>query len=202
MSKRYTLLATIFCVCLVASNMFETKIFSAGNLILTGGFLLFPVSYIINDCLSEIYGYKETRFVIWSAVLLNLFIVLIAQLVRILPAAEFWDGQIHFDYIFKADFRITIASMAAFLVGSLINSKVMVKMRISQGAKGFCWRAVISSLFGETADSLVFFPIAFWNVGLKNMLIMMITQIILKTMYEVVLLPVSSYAIKRMKSTL
>jgi len=199
MSKRYTILTTLFCVCLVASNLFETKIFMAGSLILTGGLTIFPISYILNDCITELYGYKHARFVIWNAMILNIFVVAMAQLVRILPSAEFSDAQQHFDYIFKADLRITIASMAAFLCGSLLNSKVMSTMKSRQGDKGFSVRAIVSSLVGESADSIIFFPIAFWHVGFKNMLIMMAIQIVLKTLYEIIVLPVTISVINYMK---
>lgn len=193
-------MSMLFCVCYVASNIFETKIFTAGPLTLTGGFLIFPLSYILNDCLSEVYGYRNASFVILFALSFNAFFVLMAQLVRILPPAPFWDGQEHFDYMFSADLRITVASMLAFVVGSLLNAKVMVKMKEKQGGKGFGWRAILSSLAGEGADSLVFFPIAFWGVGFGNMLVMMVTQIVLKTGYEVVLLPVTSAVVRRLEN--
>lgn len=205
MSKRFTLMAVLFCVCLIASNIFETKIFDAGALTLTGGFLIFPISYILNDCLTELYGYKNARFVILTAFAMNAFFVGVAQIVRILPPETFWDGQEHFDYIFAADLRITIASMAAFLCGSLLNSKVMSKMKAKSaqadvdGGKGFGWRAVLSSIVGETVDSVIFFPIAFWAVGLRNLVIMMVTQIVLKTLYEILVLPLTTYFVRHVK---
>lgn len=199
MSKRFTILAILFCVCLLASNLFETKIFNIGFLTLTGGFVIFPLSYIINDCLSEVYGYTKARFVILAAFAMSVFFVLVSQLVRVLPGASFWDGQEHFDYIFNANLRITAASLLAFLCGSLLNAKVMVKMKALQGEKGFGWRAVLSSLIGEAADSVIFFPIAFFGVPIGKLLIMMATQILLKTLYEVILLPVTASVVKRLK---
>lgn len=195
-------MATAFCACLIASNIFEIKIFNAGPLTLTGGFLVFPISYIINDCLTEIYGYRKTRFVIWMAFSLNLAFVGIAQLIRILPPAGIWDGQQHFDFIFAADLRITIASMAAFVCGSLINAKVMARMKNADGEKFFGWRAVASSLAGESIDSLIFFPIAFWHVGLYNIVVLMITQIILKTVYEIIVLPLTAMSVKHIKASI
>lgn len=200
MSRKFTLLAIVFCVCLIASNIFEIKIFEAGPLTLTGGFLIFPISYIINDCLSEVYGFKKARFVIFTAFAMNLFFVLVAQIVRILPGAPFWDGQEHIEYIFTADLRITVASMLAFVAGSLLNSLVMVKMKARQGERGFGWRAIASSLVGESVDSLVFFPIAFWGVGHENLIKMMVTQIILKTLYEVIVLPLTATFVKHLKA--
>ncbi len=192
-SKKFVLLAITFNVCLIASNLFETKVFRAGPLTLTGGLLVFPVSYIINDILSELYGYRKARFVIVTAFLMNLFLVLAAQIVRILPPAPFWEGQNHFDYIFAADLRITIASMLAFLCGSLCNALIMDKMKkISRDGRGFGFRAVISTLGGETLDSVIFFPIAFWTSGFSNIILMMVTQIVLKTGYELIVLPVTA----------
>lgn len=200
MSRRFVLLAVLFNVCLIASNLFETKIFTAGALTLTGGLLIFPISYIINDCLTEIWGFRQARFVIWTAFIMNLFVVGVAQLVRILPSAPFWDGQEHFDYIFNADLRITIASMLAFICGSLVNSMIMDKMhRAAPEGKGFGWRAIVSTLGGESLDSIIFFPIAFWGVGGRNMLTMMVTQIVLKTIYEIIILPITSTVVKRLK---
>lgn len=199
MSKRFALLTALFCICLVASNIFETIIFPLGPITLTGGFLVFPISYIVNDCLSEVYGYKKTRFVIYTAVVLNLLFVLAAQLVRTLPTVPYCDAGEHFAYIFNADVRITAASMLAFIAGSLLNALVMVRMKKFQGEKGFGWRAVLSSLVGETADSLVFFPIAFWGVGIRNILVLMLTQILLKTLYEVIVLPLTSVVVRKLK---
>lgn len=201
MSGRFIRLAIVFNVCLVASNLFETKIFTACGLTLTGGLLVFPISYIINDCLAEVWGFRETRRIICGAFIVNLCFVVAAQIVRILPPAAFWEGQEHFDYIFSADLRITAASMAAFLCGSLANAFIMDRMhKASAGGKGFGIRAIVSTLGGETLDSLVFFPIAFGYVGLHNMTVMMVTQIVLKTLYEIAVLPVTALAVRRMKT--
>lgn len=202
MSKRFILLAILFNVCLIASNLFETKIFTWGSVVLTGGLLIFPVSYIINDCLTEIWGYRNARFVIWTAFAMNILVVGTAQIVRILPPAAFWDGQEHFDFIFRTDLRITAASMLAFVCGSLVNSLIMDRMRrASDSGRGFGWRAILSTLGGESLDSVIFFPIAFYGVGMRNMLIMMLTQIILKTAYEIAVLPVTARVVKNLRKT-
>lgn len=198
MSRKFTVLAVLYCVCLIASNLFETKIFDAGVMPLTGGLLVFPVSYILNDCITEVYGFRNARFVILTAFAMNAFLVLAAQLVRVLPPAAFWDGQAHFDYVFAANLRITIASMAAFLSGSLLNALVMERMRLRNNGGGFCVRAIVSTLLGETLDSIIFFPIAFWSVGVRNMLVMMSVQIVLKTLYEFVALPLTQALVRHL----
>ena len=122
-----------------------------------------------------------------------------AQIVRLLPAAAFWDGGEHFDYIFALAPRVTLASLLAFLAGSTVNAFVMSKMKVASNGRRFSVRAVVSSIFGETVDSLIFFPIAFWGIGLKNMLGLMLLQIVLKTAYEVVILPVTNIVVRAVK---
>ena len=202
MSRKFVVLSIVFNICLIASNLFDIKIFTATPLTLTGGLLIFPVVYIINDCLTEVWGYRNTRYVIWTAFIASIFFTGLSQLVRILPASPIWDGQEHFDYIFAADLRITCASLLAFLAGSLSNSLIMDRMRrTSRDGHGFGWRAVISSLAGESLDSIIFFPIAFCNIAVRDMLVLMVTQILLKTMYEIIVLPVTAAFVRRLKAT-
>jgi len=197
--RRFAALTAIFCSCLVAANIFEVKVFDAGPLMLTGGFLLFPISYIINDCLTEVYGYKNARFAILTAFAVNLFIVLAAQAVKILPSSPSWNGGPHFDYVFTMSARVWAASALAFLAGSLLNAKVMALMKRKQGEKGFGWRAIASTFAGESVDSLIFFPIAFWGYEFRYLLTIMATQIVLKSLYEIIILPLTALAVRKMK---
>lgn len=199
LSVPFLLMAILFNVCLIASNLFETKLFTLGGISLTGGVIIFPVSYIINDCLVEVYGYRKSRLVIWSGFAMNFFVVAMAQIVRVLPASPFWDGGEHFDYIFSLAPRVTLASMLAFICGSTINALIMSKMKVAQKGKGFSLRAIVSTIGGEGVDSLVFFPIAFWGIGYAEMLKLMITQIVLKTVYEIIILPLTNICVNRLK---
>ena len=199
LSVPFVLMAIVFNVCLIASNLFETKVFEAGPLALTGGVLIFPVSYIINDCIVEVWGYRKARLVIWTGFAMNFFVVVMAQIVRLLPAADFWDGGEHFDYIFALAPRVTLASLLAFLSGSTVNAWIMSIMKVSSGGRRFSVRAVVSSVCGETVDSLIFFPIAFWGIGCDNMLRLMVLQIVLKTVYEIVILPVTAIVVRSVK---
>ena len=199
LSVPFVLMAILFNVCLIASNLFETKIFTAGMLTLTGGVIIFPVSYILNDCIVEVWGYKKARLVIWTGFAMNFFVVAMAQIVRVLPAAGFWDGGEHFDYIFGLAPRVTLASLLAFLSGSTVNAYIMSRMKVASHGKRFSLRAVVSSIGGETVDSLVLFPIAFWGLAMNEMLKMMLRQILLKTAYEVIILPVTNIVVKAVK---
>lgn len=195
----FLLMAILFNVCLIASNLFETKLFVLGAISLTGGVVIFPVSYILNDCIVEVWGYKKARLVIWTGFAMNFFVVLTAQLVRLLPAAPFWDGGAHFDYVFALAPRITLASMLAFVSGSSVNAWVMSRMKVASSGKRFSLRALVSTIAGETIDSLIFFPIAFWGLEAGNMLKLMLTQIIVKTLYEIIILPVTMTVVKKVK---
>ena len=195
----FLLMAILFNVCLIASNLFETKLFVLGAISLTGGVVIFPVSYILNDCIGEVWGYKKARLVIWTGFAMNFFVVLTAQLVRLLPAAPFWDGGAHFDYVFALAPRITLASMLAFVSGSSVNAWVMSRMKVASSGKRFSLRAIVSTIAGETIDSLIFFPIAFWGLEAGNMLKLMLTQIIVKTLYEIIILPVTMTVVKKVK---
>lgn len=200
LSLTLALMAILFNVCLIASNLFETKVFTLGNLTLTGGFIIFPISYILNDCIVEVWGFKKARLVIWTGFAMNFFVVAMAQIVRVLPPAPFWDGGEHFDFIFAMAPRVTIASLLAFLAGSTLNAWVMSRMKVASKGKRFSLRAVVSSLVGETIDSLIFFPIAFGVIGLAEMVKLMVIQVILKTSYEVVILPITQWVVKKVKA--
>lgn len=200
LSLTLALMAILFNVCLIASNLFETKVFTLGNLTLTGGFIIFPISYILNDCIVEVWGFKKARLVIWTGFAMNFFVVAMAQIVRVLPPAPFWDGGEHFDFIFAMAPRVTIASLLAFLAGSTLNAWVMSRMKVASKGKRFSLRAIVSSLVGETIDSLIFFPIAFGVIGLAEMVKLMVIQVILKTSYEVVILPITQWVVKKVKA--
>ena len=198
-SVPFLLMSILFVVCLIASNLFETKLFTAFGISLTGGVIIFPVSYIINDCLVEVYGYRKSRLVIWMGFAMNFFLVATAQIVRLLPASPFWDGGDHFNYIFSLAPRVTLASLLAFISGSTINALIMSKMKIAQKGKGFSLRAIVSTIGGEGVDSLIFFPIAFWGIGMAEMAKLMVTQIVIKTAYEIVILPLTNLCVSRLK---
>ena len=116
------LLGILFNVCLIAANLLETKVIQLGGLTVTAGLLVFPVSYIINDCISEVWGYRKARLVIWSGFLMNFLVVMLGLIAVALPAAPFWEGEAHFNYIFSMAPRIVVASLIAFLAGSFLNA--------------------------------------------------------------------------------
>ncbi len=199
-SVPFMLLGILFNVCLIAANLLETKVIQVGSLTVTAGLLVFPISYIINDCIAEVWGFKKARLIIWSGFAMNFFVVGLGLIAVAIPAAPFWQGEEHFDFVFGMAPRIVAASLLAFLVGSFLNAYVMSKMKIASQGRNFSARAIWSTVVGETADSLIFFPIAFGGIiPWRELLIMMGVQIILKSMYEVIILPVTIRVVKAIK---
>ena len=199
-SVPFMLLGILFNVCLIAANLLETKVIQIGSLTVTAGLLVFPISYIINDCIAEVWGFKKARLIIWSGFAMNFFVVGLGLIAVAIPAAPFWEGEEHFDFVFGMAPRIVAASLMAFLVGSFLNAYVMSKMKVASRGRHFSARAILSTLAGETADSLIFFPVAFGGIiAWRELLIMMCIQIILKSMYEVIILPVTIRVVKAIK---
>ena len=199
-SVPFMLLGILFKVCLIAANLLETKVIQVGSLTVTAGLLVFPISYIINDCIAEVWGFKKARLIIWSGFAMNFFVVALGLIAVAIPAAPFWEGEEHFNFVFGMAPRIVAASLMAFLVGSFLNAYVMSKMKVASQGRNFSARAIWSTVVGETADSLIFFPVAFGGViAWKELLIMMGIQIVLKSMYEVIILPVTIRVVKAIK---
>ena len=141
-SVSFMLLGILFSVCLIAANLLETKVIQVGCLTVTGGLLVFPVSYIINDCIAEVWGFRKVRLIIWSGFAMNLFVILLEMIAVAIPGAPFWDGAEHFNFIFGMSARIVVASLTAFLTGSFLNAYVMSKMKLASGGRHFSLRAI------------------------------------------------------------
>ena len=198
-SVPFMLLGILFNVCLIAANLLETKVIQVFGITVTAGLLVFPISYIINDCIAEVWGFRKARLIIWSGFAMNFFVVMLGLIAVALPAAPFWDGAAHFNFVFGMAPRIVIASLTAFLVGSFLNAYVMSRMKLASNGRNFSARA-ISTVVGETADSLIFFPVAFGGIiAWRELLVMMCIQILLKSMYEVLILPVTIRVVKAIK---
>lgn len=199
-SVPFMVLGIVFCVCLVAANLLETKVVQLGPIAVTAGLIVFPVSYIINDCIAEVWGFRKARLIIWMGFLMNFFVVALGQMAIAIPAAPFWEGEEAFDFVFGMAPRIAAASLTAFLVGSFINAYVMSRMKVASQGRHFSARAILSTVAGESADSLIFFPLAFGGLMPVNELMkMMVVQVVLKTAYEIVILPVTIRVVNYIK---
>lgn len=199
-SVTFMLLAVTFCVCLIVSNLMEIKTVALGPLTITAGVIVFPISYILNDCIVEVYGFSKARLVIWLGFGMNMLVSLLLQLGIWLPGADSWTGQEAMTTVFGAVPRIFAASFIAFLCGSMVNAYVMSRMKIASAGRRFSLRAIVSSLWGEGVDSVIFFPVAFGGVlAWSEIGMLIITQTFLKTFYEILILPVTLRAVKLLR---
>ena len=156
-SVLFMLFSILFCVCLIAANVLETKQIAVGSVSLTGGLIVFPVSYIINDCVCEVWGYQKARLLIWTGFAMNFFFVALGAICDMIPAAPYWHNQ-----------------------------------------EGF--HAIWSTVAGESCDSLIFFPLALGGVvPAAELPKLMIWQVVLKTVYEIIVLPVTIRVVRFLK---
>ena len=191
-SVLFMLYGILFCVCLITANVLETKQISLGPANMTAGLIVFSVSYIINDVACEVWGYRRTRLLIWMGFSMNFLFVVFGAIADWIPGASYWHGEEGFHQIFGLAPRIAGASFLAFLAGSFINAYVMSKMKLTSDGKNFSLRAVMSTIFGELTDSVIFFPLALGGViPWEEMPSLVITQVSLKTIYEIIALPVT-----------
>ena len=196
-SVLFMLFSMLFCVCLITANVLETKQMSFGPISITGGIIVFPISYIINDCVCEVWGYRKTRMLIWLGFFMNFLFVVFAAICDAIPGAPYWDNDAGFHAIFGLAPRITVASFVAFVVGSFANAYVMSRMKVSSQGRNFSLRAIMSTILGETADSLIFFPLALGGVVPNSELpVLILSQIVLKTLYEIIILPVTIQVVR------
>ena len=199
-SVLFMLFGILFCVCLIAANVLETKQIAFGSISLTGGLIVFPVSYIINDCVCEVWGYKKARLLIWTGFAMNFFFVSLGAICDAIPGAPYWTNDEGFHAVFGLAPRIAFASFLAFVCGSFVNAYIMSKMKLSSGGKNFSLRAVVSTIFGESVDSIIFFPLALWGVvPTEELPWLMLWQVILKTAYEIVVLPLTISVVRYVK---
>ena len=199
-SVLFMLFSILFCVCLIAANILETKQISVLGISLTGGLIVFPISYIINDCVCEVWGFQKARLLIWTGFAMNFFFVSMGALCDWIPGAPYWTNEAGFHAIFGLAPRVAAASFVAFIVGSFANAYVMSKMKIRDKGRNFSLRAILSTIVGEGFDSIIFFPLALGGVvPTEELPKLMLWQVLLKTVYEVIALPITIRIVKALK---
>lgn len=185
-------MTVLFCASLIVANIVEIKTVDIGIATITAGLVVFPVTYLINDCVVEVYGFRTARMVIWLGFAMNLFVTLILQVAIWLPGSPDWEAQQAMETIYGTVPRILVASFTAFVCGSMVNAQVMSRMKLASGGRNFSLRAIVSTVLGEGCDSVIFFPLAFggtlpWSV----ITTLIITQTLMKTLYEILILPIT-----------
>ncbi len=199
-SVLFMLAGILFATCLLISNILASKIMMIGPWAVPAGVLVFPLAYILNDVIVEVWGYQKARLVIWAGFGVNVLAVLFFSLGIAVSGAPFWQEQEAFATVLGSTPRIVAASLSAYLVGSFLNAYVMSRFKILTNGKGFSGRAILSTLAGEGADSVIFIGIAFAGLfPLQALLAMMLTQAMLKTVYEIAVLPLTAWTVRKVK---
>lgn len=169
---------------------------------MTGAVVIFPITYILSDIFSEVYGYRWSRVTCYLAFAMNLIMVCVFQLVISTPAPGYWENQGAFAAVLGSAPRVLAASSIGMLAGDFVNDRVFRYMKSAHQSehRGFGARAIVSSLAGEIADSAFFIPIAFLGqMPAAQMLIMGITQVALKVLYEIIIFPATNAVCKYVK---
>ena len=191
-SQWFLLVVAGFITCLITANIIAVKLVSIGEIILPAGVIIFPISYIVGDVLTEVYGYGRARRVIWLGFGCNLLTVGAIWLGQALPPADFWDGQPAYERILGYTPRLVLASFLAYLVGEFANSYVLACMKVAQQGKHLWMRTIGSTLVGQGLDSCVFIIVAFG--GTMPTVVLgeaILTQWLIKSAYEALATPLT-----------
>ncbi len=196
----FVISVAIFITCLITANITAVKLVNVVGLILPAGIVIFPISYIFGDILTEVYGYRQARRVIWLGFLCNLLVVVAIWIGQVLPPASFWDAQAAYERILGYTPRLLLASFLAYLVGEFANSFVMAKMKIATRGRWLWTRTISSTLVGEGLDSLVFMTIAFvGEIPMTVLALAIVTQWLVKSAYEAAATPLTYVTVRFLK---
>jgi len=199
-SKYFFYIAVLFVAILMISNTVVVKLIQVGPLVFTGAFLIFPISYIFGDILTEVYGFKVTRKLIWAGFLTQILMALCYWIVQVMPPASVWSGQSAYETILGVVPRIVLASIIAYCVGEFANSYIMSKMKILMNGKYLWMRTIGSTIIGQLLDSSIFLLLAFaGTIPLNVISSMIIIMYVGKVVYEAVLTPVTYFVVRKLK---
>ena len=199
--KYYDLVMAAFVTILLCSNVIgAAKVVTVGWVTFGAGILFFPISYIFNDILTEVYGYARARKVVWAGFGATIFASFMSWVVVTLPPAATWGDQGAYEAVFGQTPRIVFASVAAFFVGEFSNSYVLAKMKIATKGRFLWMRTIGSTIVGEAVDSLVFYPTAFLGVWSKDLVLtVMLSNYLIKVAWEAVITPVTYSVVNFLK---
>ena len=186
----FVVVASVFVTCLITANIIAVKLIQIVGFLVPAGIIVFPLSYLFGDVLTEVYGYAAARRVIWLGFACNLLAVIAIYLAGLAPAAPFWKDQAAYETILGFTPRLLLASFTAYLVGEFTNSFILAKLKIATKGRWLWTRTIGSTLIGEGLDTLIFISIAFWGIIPANLMLQAIlTQWVFKVVYEVVATP-------------
>src|SRR3990170_376562 len=163
LSHRFVIITALFITCLITANIIAVKVVNIGSFILPAAIVIFPLSYIFGDILTEVYGYRQARQVIWLGFLCNLIFVIFARIGQALPAASFWDNQSAYVTILGYAPRLLLASFLGYLAGEFANSFVLSKMKVLTRGRWLWSRTISSTIVGQGLDTAIFIPGAYFG---------------------------------------
>jgi queuosine precursor transporter len=198
--RYYDVAVALFVASLLTANIISVKLIVIGPLILPAGVVIFPVSYIVGDILTEVYGFRYARRAIWLGFAGNLMAVLAIWLTGVLPAPIFWQGQEAFNAILGFTPRLLLASVAAYLVGEFANSSVLAKMKIWSQGRHLWARTIGSTIVAQGLDSLIFIGIAFsGQMAAPALISAVLSQWLFKSLYEAIATPLTYLVVNTLK---
>ena len=196
----YVAVVAIFVTTLIAANVTAVKLIDVFGLILPAGTIVFPISYIFGDVLTEVYGYRAARKTIWLAFTCNLVFVAAVYGAQVLPPASFWDGQAAYERILGFTGRLLVASFCAYLVGEFANAYVLARLKIVTSGRWLWLRTISSTLVGQGIDSAVFVTIAFiGTIPISVLIGAVVTQWLAKSLYEALATPITYVVVGSLK---
>ena len=187
LSHRFVIITALFVTCLITANIIAVKVVSIGPFILPAAIVIFPLSYIFGDILTEVYGYRLARRIIWLGFLCNLIFVVFARIGQSLPSASFWTGQEAYETILGYTPRLLFASFFGYLAGEFANSFVLARMKILTRGRWLWSRTISSTIVGQALDTSIFITIAF--LGAPSLPIMILFHWIAKIIIEAAFTP-------------
>ena len=196
----YDIFAVLFVTTLLVSNIVSVKIVSVGWLTFDAGTVLFPLAYIVGDIITEIYGYRRTRRLIYSGVAALMLMTLTFWVVQLLPADSSWTGQAAFESTLGVVWRLAIGSVVALFVGEIMNAYVMGRMKVASRGRGLWRRMIGSSLAGNALDTVIFSTIAFaGTMPMTSFWQLIVTVFLIKMTVEIMVSPLTIHLITRVK---
>lgn len=200
--RYYDIVMAAFVAILLLSNLIgAAKLSTVAGFTFGAGILFFPVSYVLGDVLTEVYGYARARRVIWTGFGALTFMAFMSFVVVAMPPADSWQGQAAYEEVFGSTWRIVLASITAFWAGEFVNSFVMAKMKVMTKGRMLWSRTIGSTVVGQGVDSLIFYPIAFLGIWTtQDVLTVIVTNWALKVLWEAALTPATYVVVNRLKA--
>jgi uncharacterized integral membrane protein (TIGR00697 family) len=191
-SKWFVAIVAVFITSLLTANIIAVKLVDVLGFILPAGVVIFPISYIFGDILTEVYGYRLARLVIWLGFFCNLLAVVAIGIAQALPAAAFWEGQAAYEAILGYTPRLLLASFIAYLIGEFANSYILARLKIATQGRHLWLRTIGSTIVGQGVDSFIFILIAFiGTIPTAGLINAVLTQWVFKSAYEALVTPLT-----------